>query len=971
MKHRHGAEGARAGRKAKACRLVLEALEPRLVMAELGLISAVARPDGRIVELVFEGPRSESMATPDWSEAFGAGKRLRTSAGTELEPLGSVVATTDEVLRWTSTFLVKDAARVITFGTEGLTVSAPVGLLDDGQGNYTGQIDARPLENRSLVDADGFTTQRFARGVGGVTLYVSSRYGNDNQTLAAATNPATPFASVGRAMQALDQGGYHKTGSAIRLLRGDVFRGNVRLTQGGQDRAHPFVIEDYWHDYGDGRTDPKVRPIMRSSWVAGEPNGFFSLNHFTPSEMNHVVIRRIRFEAVKRNGDHRSSKGLQAWKAGVGWAVDDCVFHNYVTGIDIYDPSGDRYQDFLVLRTVITDAHVSAKAAPWTHAQGLFAKGVDGLLISQCTFDRNGRTTNDLTGRDMYSHNMYIQQECGPATVWGNVIREGGSHGVQMRSGGILAYNYLGRNAIGGFVSYPGGAITHNVVEWADDIATDSKRGFGLAMNVEYGTSVSQVIEFNVIVNTVGGNPRAISTYRDSADGVRDGVVRNNTIYNAGFMFNSLSTNAEPPHKIRVRQNLVRSGPTVSFLIDQKSPEDWAWLESDQNIWHTSNADATFRYFGKGDMSLTGWQAYTGLDARSVRVQPRLVNNAASIVTYSASMKGPNTESGYVGFARKRRLDAWSVLLDTTKIFDYFAQQYRPLNVSGTGDGALDFYGAYDYRLPAPDLIALRDSGSSDSDNITKFTKSLSFDVKNTVAGTSVQLLRNGNVIETKTGGGVLRFTDPGPLSEGVHVYQARQIDVNGFTQTSASLRVTVDVTKPAPPPAPILSPDSDSGINNTDNVTSVRSPWFWVEATEAGARVDLMRRPADGSAGYVVVGSRVGTGWVVDPGPVSNGTYHYAARQVDVAGNVGGTGARLTVTVNSSDKSLGGFSLGGGGNQRSAGARRGQGGEGRALAWRRRQAARREWLRMVLERRRTNWLKHVVNSGSDTRMRV
>ena len=191
----------------------------------------------------------------------------------------------------------------------------------------------------------------------------------------------------------------------------------------------------------------------------------------------------------------------------------------------------------------------------------------------------------------------------------------------------------------------------------------------------------------------------------------------------------------------------------------------------------------------------------------------------------------------------------------------------------------------------APDLEAASDSGVSNTDNVTKVTSPV-FDIVPAEAGALVRLLRNGILVGTRTGPGAIQ--DPGPLSDGVYLYTATQTDLAGNVGTAgASLSVTIDTVAPTAASAPDLEATSDTGISNTDNVTSAKSPVFDVLTAEATATVQLLRNG-------VVVGTRVGPGPITDAGPVPDGFFSYTAVQVDVAGNVGPGSPSLGVTIDS-----------------------------------------------------------------------
>ena len=211
-----------------------------------------------------------------------------------------------------------------------------------------------------------------------------------------------------------------------------------------------------------------------------------------------------------------------------------------------------------------------------------------------------------------------------------------------------------------------------------------------------------------------------------------------------------------------------------------------------------------------------------------------------------------------------------------------------------------------------PDLQAASDSGASSTDNTTN-AAALSFNVSPAVFTATVQLLRDGVVVATRTGPGAI--TDPGdpvggggfdPVPEGLHAYTARQLDPAGnASPASAALQVTVDRSI-ATPGAPVLQPASDTGTQG-DNITSTLTPAFNVSGVEAGATLRLLRAtidPTTGQPGTAVVVRTLtnvagGTIAIADPGlPAGGGRFRYTTRQNDPAGNVSADSAPLDLTV-------------------------------------------------------------------------
>ena len=200
----------------------------------------------------------------------------------------------------------------------------------------------------------------------------------------------------------------------------------------------------------------------------------------------------------------------------------------------------------------------------------------------------------------------------------------------------------------------------------------------------------------------------------------------------------------------------------------------------------------------------------------------------------------------------------------------------------------------------APDLQASSDSGASDTDNVTSVTNP-KFDITDTEAGTTLKLLRDGAVVATLTNiaGGTTTIQDPGPVSDGTHVYSAYAIDQAGnIGPIGGALRVTINTSAAAAPATPDLQAASDSGSSVTDNLTNVNAPTFDVANVDPGATIQLYR---DG----VLVNSQVNTQGVnatvaiQDLGPVQpDGAYSYTARQISASGIAGPLSGALVVTI-------------------------------------------------------------------------
>ncbi len=196
-----------------------------------------------------------------------------------------------------------------------------------------------------------------------------------------------------------------------------------------------------------------------------------------------------------------------------------------------------------------------------------------------------------------------------------------------------------------------------------------------------------------------------------------------------------------------------------------------------------------------------------------------------------------------------------------------------------------------------PDLVILSDTGSSNFDNVTG-DRSPTFDLTGLVVDSTVQLLRDGLVVDEVIGvtETFATLTDPGSLPDGIFIYTVRQIDRAGnVSADSPGLEITVTDDDPSTnADVPDLLgaegvglgfEDSDTGpsdalVFDTDNVTMDNTPTFLLNGID-GQLIELFRKPAGSpSSNFVLVGSITGAGTITEATPLADGTYNYAARR-------------------------------------------------------------------------------------------
>ena len=200
------------------------------------------------------------------------------------------------------------------------------------------------------------------------------------------------------------------------------------------------------------------------------------------------------------------------------------------------------------------------------------------------------------------------------------------------------------------------------------------------------------------------------------------------------------------------------------------------------------------------------------------------------------------------------------------------------------------------------DLQDASDTGTSDSDNITK-ALSLTFDVTFdedvfTLAASDFSNAgtATGCTFGAPMGSGDTYTVTVSTCSEGTVILRLAAAGVtdtagNDNVQTD-SATVTIDRTAPVVS-APDLDSASDTGVSAADNVTNDDNPDFSGSA-EANAFVELLR---DGSV--VASESAIGSAWsLTDIGPVADGPHTYTTRATDAAGNTSAESAGLLVVI-------------------------------------------------------------------------
>jgi subtilisin-like proprotein convertase family protein len=210
----------------------------------------------------------------------------------------------------------------------------------------------------------------------------------------------------------------------------------------------------------------------------------------------------------------------------------------------------------------------------------------------------------------------------------------------------------------------------------------------------------------------------------------------------------------------------------------------------------------------------------------------------------------------------------------------------------------------FSQTLPLPNQFGADDQGGSDSglDRNDRVTKVIRPYIVGTVdfqaAPVLVQLLEGGKVIGqgmTDANGKFSIQVNDGVYkadgsTDGLHTIQI--VAPHGTTPSNTvTFKFTLKTTAPATPPAPNLTPASDTGFSNTDHITANNTPTFTGTA-EALTVAQLFANGKLVGTSILITpdpGVSTGTYTVTATTPLADGTYDITVRLEDVAGNFSG----------------------------------------------------------------------------------
>ena len=416
------------------------------------------------------------------------------------------------------TLTVSDGTHTANIALQGNYSLANFTAYSDGHGG-TSIIDP-PTYVGTGLDANGWTT--FTPSSDTRIIYVSSSTGSDSN------NGFSQNAAVATIEKGLS---LIRDGSADWLLlkAGDTWVNQEigYLDFSGRSATEPILISSY----GTG-----ARPLIETS-----PNGSGAAIGGFQNSLSNIAIVGLDFYAYTRDpgnpnfaGDGPDQYGMRFVTPVNNLLVEDCKFSFYFANAIEGGPSGN----VILRKNIITDNYSGNTT---DHSEGLYLDNVANPVLEQNLFDHNGWNSS-VSGAEptIFNHNLYIQNNSGPATAIANIFANASATGAQFRSGGIITDNLFVHNPIGFQIgSSPStlpppipastATVSGNVVTEGTDITATDPRGFGIVLYPDNGLVQ---VQNNIITHeaSTGNNLENVWI----GEGADNDIVTNNIIYKWG-----------------------------------------------------------------------------------------------------------------------------------------------------------------------------------------------------------------------------------------------------------------------------------------------------------------------------------------------------------------------------------------------------------------------------------------------------
>ena len=485
-------------------------------------------------------------------------------------------------------------------------------------------------------------------------IYVSSSAGSDSNSGLSASSPVKSI----EAGESLLRNGH---GDELLLKSGDVWHDSLvywRLS--GASAQDPMVISSY-----GGSTRPTI--------MSGSSDGITTGASSAP-EIDNLYIMNIHFWADGRDPSLTSNPNGGAYATGINILskstnilVENCYVQDYAVNLNFEDFQGPL-NNISVRRNVSVDSYTTVG-----HSQGMYATGVNNLLIEGNLFDHDGYNDSVPGGQaTWYNQGIYLSGQNNGCVVRDNIIARAAGYGLQARSGGVVTGNLFVDDPVGCSYGLVNGAMTHasgvtgsvtgNVFLGGANIGTlQGGSGLQIANISKSGVTVAN----NIFASGVDNAPAAITlTFGQNQPNPQDSVGLNNVMienniaydWNRGVQVDGGmtpgGTGLTAINNVTFTGNDFENIP--SNVINHDDPI------SGQEHWYSN-------YFQNvGVPCIAG---YT--QAPEPTTYLGFSNPQRTAATYNAQLGGSNSDSAFLSAARSQNELSWNAKYDAASVVSY------------------------------------------------------------------------------------------------------------------------------------------------------------------------------------------------------------------------------------------------------------------------------------------------------------
>ncbi len=415
-------------------------------------------------------------------------------------------------------------------------------------------------------------------------IYVSPSGNDANSGLSA----ASPVRTLDMAYSLL-RDGYPDW---ILIQRGAVYNDTFpSWKKSGRSATEPMVVTTY----GNSTQRPAIHTGSDSAIVSG----------------SNEIRKHLRFVGLRLHPHTRGSAapiGVRFIGPVDDVLVEDCYIYGFSTGIIFQGSDDARASNVQIRRSIVANNWAMGQ-----HAQGIFLKNIDDVLIEDCVIDQNGwHPQFEAQTRTIFNHNVYVQRDVDGLRFIGNFVSRAAAHGLQARNGGIVERNVFWKNPMSILWGNEGdrsrgefpvsGRVDDNVVLEGIDLI-DSGRGWGIhVQNVTEGSVRRNILSDS---QSLPGATWGIGVRGPDVAQVRNLDIVDNVVHNWD---NSVSIPNRNAVDVLVSRNVLSSTRTTEHLIEHREPDTLDNVDYVDNKYFQADSSRTWFTIDFRDVNLSDWR---------------------------------------------------------------------------------------------------------------------------------------------------------------------------------------------------------------------------------------------------------------------------------------------------------------------------------------------------------------------------